>query len=88
MKYWKYWQMFVIGGGVIGLCLIPVLDVSIYFAVTGHYQNPADLLLLLERLALIGLILKYWLVVVGLVGLIGWFLISDPSKERPQGVVV
>ena len=88
MKYWKYWQMFVIFGGVVGLCLIPVLDVIIYFNVTRYSGNPAELLLMLERFAQIGLILKYWLVVVGLVGLIGWFLISDPSKERPQGVVM
>lgn len=92
MNKWKYWRMFVIIGGVVGLCMIPILDVAVYWLINhtpAYYAHSPDLLIeTLLTLAQIGMIVKYLLITVGLVGLIGWFLISDPSKERPQGVVV
>ncbi len=82
MNIYKAWKMAVIVGGVIGLCMIPVLDVLIYFNVSRYSQNPAELILMLERFALIGLIVKYWLVVVGIVALVGWFLKIDGLEYK------
>lgn len=84
MNIYKVWKMGIILGGVIGLCMIPLLDLLVYFNVS-RYQNPTDLLLMLERFALIALIVKYWLVAVGIVALVGWFLKMDSSEyEKPH----
>lgn len=68
----KNWQMLVIFGGAVGLCIVPVLDVLVYFAPVWN-QTPESLIETLSRFALLGLILKYWFVVLGFVALIGWF---------------
>ena len=60
----------------------PLLDLLIYFNISRYSQNPADLILMLERFALIGLIVKYWLVIVGIVALVGWFLKTDDSEHK------
>ncbi len=76
----KIWQMFVILGGVVGLCMIPILDVLVYYAPTWYPHSPELLVETLVTLARVSVIVKYWLVAVGIVGLIGWY-IETKSKE-------
>ncbi len=76
----KIWQMFVILGGVVGLCMIPILDVLVYYAPTWYPHSPELLIETLVTLARVGMIVKYLLVAVGIVGLLGWYMGTEPKK--------
>ena len=73
----KRWKLVIIVGGVVGLSMVPILDVLVYWLVyytpTYYAHSPELLTDTLVTLAQVGLIMKYWLVAVGLVALIGWF---------------
>lgn len=68
----KNWQTFVLFGGVIGLSLVLALDVLTYISMSQYSNSPSALISVLERYAMLSLILKYWFVAVGFVALFGW----------------
>lgn len=86
MNVYKVWKMSIILGGIIGLCMIPLLDVLIYQVVETYpvlYPHSPNILPdALATLAQVGLIVKYWLVAVGIVALAGWFFKIDGSEYK------
>jgi hypothetical protein len=76
MNIYRVWKTGVVLGGVIGLCMIPFLDLLIYRAVEYYTYDAEGLIESLVMIGNIGVIVKYWLVVVGIVALVGWFLIE------------
>ena len=61
----KIWKMFVIVGGVIGLGMIPILDVLVYFAPSRYPHSPELLVEALLTYAQLYSFVKYLLVAVG-----------------------
>jgi len=82
MDTYNVWKMFIILGGIIGLCMIPFLDLLIYRAVEYHTYDAEGLIESLIMIGNIGVIVKYWLVAVGIVALVGWFLKMDSSEYK------
>lgn len=78
----KIWKIFVIAGGVIGLGMIPILDVLVYFAPSRYPHSPELLVETLLTYAQLYSFVKYLLVAVGIVGLLGWWIEMPEDKSQ------
>lgn len=71
MTYDKRIKNFVIVGGITALLLLVMLDVFFMIRIQQALSIEATLMVMREANT-IGLIMKLWLVTVGIVGLYGW----------------
>ena len=69
----KRWKLVVIVGGVIGFSLLLLLDLVAYLYPIWYIHSPELLLVMLTRVALMYLILRYWFIALGFVALVGWY---------------